>query len=65
VLQGLPGLASLSLVEAGISEDSLAHVGRCTKLTRLELQVRVGARVQVWVALCGMQLRARATCPLS
>lgn len=39
VLLGLPLLRSLSLVDGDISEDSLASVGRCTKLTRLELQV--------------------------
>jgi hypothetical protein len=39
VLLGLPGLRSLSLLDSGISQESLAHVGRCTKLTRLELQV--------------------------
>lgn len=37
VLLGLPLLRSLSL-DGDISEDSLASVGRCTKLTRLELQ---------------------------
>jgi hypothetical protein len=40
-LTGLPALRSLSLVDGSIGEDSLAHVGRCTKLTRLELQVRL------------------------
>lgn len=40
VLLGLPALRSLSLVDADIGEGSLVHVGRCTKLTRLELQVR-------------------------
>ena len=39
VLLGLPALRSLSLVDGDIHEDCLAHVGRCTKLTRLELQV--------------------------
>jgi hypothetical protein len=39
-LTGLPALRSLSLMDGSFGEDCLAHVGRCTKLTRLELQVR-------------------------
>lgn len=42
VLLELPALRSLSLADAAIRDDSLVHVGRCTKLTRLELQVGVG-----------------------
>eukprot|EP00775_Hariotina_reticulata_P008860 gene8860-9039_t len=38
VLTGLPALRSLSLADGGIGEDSLVHVGRCSRLTRLELQ---------------------------
>jgi hypothetical protein len=41
-LTGLPALRSLSLMDGSIGEDCLAHVGRCTKLTRLELQVTQG-----------------------
>ncbi|WIA15536.1 hypothetical protein OEZ85_002170 [Tetradesmus obliquus] len=37
-LTGLGALRSLSLVDGLLGEDCLAHVGRCTKLTRLELQ---------------------------
>lgn len=44
MLLGLPALRSLSLVDSGISQESLAHVGRCTKLTRLELQVRCSCK---------------------
>lgn len=39
VLLRLPALRSLSLVDGAVRDESLAHVGRCTKLTRLELQV--------------------------
>jgi len=48
VLLGLPLLRSLSL-DGDISEDSLASVGRCTKLTRLELQV--GPQLQCMIML--------------
>jgi hypothetical protein len=51
VLLGLPALRSLSLVDSGISQESLAHVGRCTKLTRLELQVRYTCTVWACVLL--------------
>jgi hypothetical protein len=44
VLTGLPALRSLSLADGGIGEDSLAHVGRCSRLTRLELQVGLGGQ---------------------
>uniref|UniRef100_A0A383V4C9 F-box domain-containing protein n=1 Tax=Tetradesmus obliquus TaxID=3088 RepID=A0A383V4C9_TETOB len=37
-LTGLGALRSLSLVDGSLGEDCLALVGRCTKLTRLELQ---------------------------
>ncbi|WIA35739.1 hypothetical protein OEZ86_004140 [Tetradesmus obliquus] len=37
-LTGLGALRSLSLVDGSLGEDCLAHVGRCSKLTRLELQ---------------------------
>jgi hypothetical protein len=44
VLLRLPALRSLSLVDGAIRDESLAHVGRCTKLTGLELQVSIGAK---------------------
>lgn len=46
VLLELPALRSLSLADATIRDDSLVHVGRCTKLTRLELQGCLGLREQ-------------------
>lgn len=40
VLARLSSLRSLSLADSNVAEDALTHVGRCTRLTRLELQVR-------------------------
>lgn len=57
VLTGLPALRSLSLVDGATGEESLAHVGRCTKLTRLELQV-----CSWYLVFCTMKHKRAALC---